>query len=62
MSKYIVFGAFGEYIVNAETPIRAIQEAIMQVGGTSIHWNAHLLSSYSEKHQKMLTANATILG
>lgn len=62
MNKYIVFGTFGEYIVNADTPIRAIQEAMIQVGGTSINWNAHLLSSYSEKWQKMLSANATVLG
>jgi len=46
MKTYICFGPFGDFITDAPTLVRAIQNAILARGGFAKDWTAHDLSTY----------------
>ena len=46
MNTYIVFGPYGDFITDAPTLVRAIQNAMQARGGFARDWTAHDLSSY----------------
>jgi hypothetical protein len=60
--KFIVFGKSGQYIVTAESFIRAIQAVIAQTNTVALDWNCHALKGYPEKYQaKILGDFRTII-
>jgi len=60
--KFIVFGRLGQYIVNAESFIRAIQAVIIETNTVALDWNCHALKGYPEKYQaKILGDFRTII-
>jgi hypothetical protein len=63
MKTYIVFRAgYGQYIVQAETLVRAIQSVLMRADGFARDWTAHDLSTYPQHLQARLTRESTIIG
>ncbi len=61
MKTYIVFGNLGQFIVDAETTIRAIQAAILNGGGLASDWVAHDFSQYNQKLQARLRSESTAI-
>jgi hypothetical protein len=55
MKTYIVFRAgHGQYVVQAETLVRAIQSVILRAHGVARDWIAHDLSTYPQHLQDRL--------
>lgn len=46
MTPFVVFGKRGQFLVNAESLVRAVQAAMLHAGGVASDWTAHKLSSY----------------
>jgi len=61
MNQYIVFRAGGQYIVSAETSVRAVQAVILEIGGFAKDWNVHNLSDYNPKLRARVIADSVIL-
>lgn len=60
--KFIVFGKSGQYIVTAESFIRAIQAVIAQTNTVALDWNCHALKGYPKKYRaKILNDFRTII-
>ena len=49
--KYLVFGKLGQYIVSAESYVRAIQSVIAETNSVAFDWKCHIFNSYPEKLQ-----------
>ncbi len=63
MKTYIVFRAgHGQFIVQAETLVRAIQSVLMRADGVARDWTAHDLSTYPAHLQARLRRESTIIG
>jgi hypothetical protein len=54
MQDFIVFGKFGQFIVTAETWVRAVQVVVSQTNAYARDCYAHDLSGYNEKLRKRL--------
>ncbi len=62
MKTYIVFRrSHGQYIVQAETLIRAIQSVLMIADGFARDWTAHDLSTYPAHLQSRLLRESSII-
>jgi hypothetical protein len=62
MRTYIVFRAgHGQYIVQAETLVRAIQSVLMRADGFARDWTAHDLSTYPQHLQARLVRESIVL-
>ena len=62
MKTYIVFRAgYGQYIVQAETLVRAIQSVLMRAEGFARDWIAHDLSTYPQHLQTRLIRESIVL-
>lgn len=60
--KYIVFGKLGQYIVTAESWVRAIQIVIAKTDSVAFDWNSHIFNSYPEKLQiRIINDSRTII-
>ena len=60
--QYIVFGQKGQFIVSAESSIRAIQNVIAETETVAKDWNCHIFKSYPQKLQtKILNDFRTII-
>ena len=51
MKTYVVFGKLGQYMVDAESLVRAVQTAMLHAGGFAKDWTAHVLASYPDHLQ-----------
>lgn len=61
MKSFSVYGRKGQYIVEAENDIRAIQAVIAVTDSSSIDWNAYLLSEFKPEQQSRIVADSIIL-
>lgn len=61
MRQYIVFRRGYQFIVNAESVVRAIQTAMLQAGGVASDWTCHQFSSYPQHLQARLTRESITL-
>ena len=62
MKTYIVFRrGHGQYIVQAETLVRAVQSVLMIADGFARDWIAHDLSTYPAHLQSRLMRESTII-
>lgn len=60
--KYLVFGKLGQYIVSAESYVRAIQAVITETNSVAFDWKCHIFNSYPEKLQaKIINDFRTII-
>ena len=55
--KFIVFGRLGQFVVTAESFIRAIQAVIAETNTIAYDWNCHNLSGYPKKYQDKILAD-----
>ena len=62
MRQYIVFRRGHQYIVHAETLVRAIQSAMLHAGGVASDWTCHRLDTYPLHLQARLTLESTTIG
>ena len=61
MTTYIVWNKESEYLVNSESPIRAIQSVISITDTFACDWNISRLDDYSFKAQAKIRSNAITL-
>lgn len=61
MRRYIVFRRGYQYIVHAESVVRAIQTAMLHGGGVADDWVCHQFSSYPQHLQARLTRESVTL-
>ena len=61
LDTFVVWGNSVELIVRAETPVRAIQAAILANDGLALDYNAAPLDTYSDKAQSKILANARFI-
>lgn len=62
MKQYIVFRArHGQYIVRAETAVRAVQAVLWIADGFACDWVCHRLETYPKHLQDRLLRESTIL-
>ena len=61
METFAVWRKENTYLVAAETPIRAIQAAILAIGGFARDYNVAPLSIYSDKVQDKIRANSRVI-
>jgi hypothetical protein len=59
MNTYICFGPYGDFITDAPTLVRAIQNAMLARGGFARDWTAHDLSTYPAHLQARLLREVT---
>ena len=63
MKTYIVFRpGHGQYIVQAETLVRAVQSVLMRADGVARDWTAHDLSTYPAHLQARLRRESVTIG
>jgi hypothetical protein len=63
MKTYIVFRpGHGQYIVQAETLVRAIQSVLIRADGFARDWIAHDLSTYPQHLQDRLRRESVAIG
>lgn len=62
MHQFIVFKPGAQFIVEAETMVRAIQSAILHSGGLARDWTAHRLSTYPQHLQIRLQRESAHIG
>ena len=61
METFAVWRKENTYLVAAETPIRAIQSAILAIGGFASDYNVAPMSMYSDKVQAKIRANSRVI-
>lgn len=61
MHQFIVFRRGHQFIVHAETLVRAIQSAMLHAGGVASDWTCHRLDTYPAHLQARLTLESTTL-
>ena len=61
METFAVWCKENTYLVAAETPIRAIQSAILAIGGFARDYNVAPMSFYSNKVQDKIRANSRVI-
>lgn len=61
MTTYIVFRRKQQFIVQAETLVRAVQAALLHSGGVASEWNCHALSTYPDHLQTRLIKESPTL-